>query len=436
MKKLLWLLLLLVLGLLWLVWYLWKVPQTADCPTPAPSIPANAVPNQYIVQYEEGVDAATVTARTAELEALGDVLKKQCQCGQQLQLWEVGPGVDIEERGQTLEDKTGIDSIDFNVPVQTGPILRLPGNEQPSPNERNKEFDLWSSPNPPQAGAKPVSVAMIDTGVDPAHPGVSAILWKNKQEAAGAGPDDDQNCLENDLMGWDFAGNDNDPTDSSGHGTHLSGLVANGYPNNSGLELMALRFHDGNDGYLFDGICAIYYAVDKGAKVINLSWGYYNATPSPALAKALAYARNKDVLVVTSAGNEGRDNDAITEKHWPSDFKLIFDNMLSVAALNYYRTDLPSFSNFGAHSVDLAAPGTAVISTLPGGGTGEMSGSSMSAAIVSRTASIIRAQNPEYSAPQVRLYILGNTRFLPALVGKVQSAGALDQAAAFGAAGL
>ena len=84
MKKLLWLLLLLVLGLLWLVWYLWKVPQTADCPTPAPSIPANAAPNQYIVQYEEGVDAATVTARTAELEALGDVLKKQCQCGQQL----------------------------------------------------------------------------------------------------------------------------------------------------------------------------------------------------------------------------------------------------------------------------------------------------------------------------------------------------------------
>ena len=217
-------------------------------------------------------------------------------------------------------------------------------------------------------GNSNIVVAVLDSGVDYNHPDLAANIWTNQAELTGtSGVDDDGNGKIDDVRGWDFVDDDNDPIDSDDHGTHVAGSIAAVGNNSTGItgvswsaQIMPLRFLDAfGSGSVADAIEAIDYAIDKGAKIINASYGSY--TFSPLERAAIASARDAGILFVAAAGNDNWNNDSAT-KHYPSSYDLA--NIIAVAATDQ-SDSRASFSNYGATSVDVAAPGTSIFSTRP-----------------------------------------------------------------------
>ncbi|MFA5106720.1 MAG: S8 family serine peptidase [Patescibacteria group bacterium] len=187
-------------------------------------------------------------------------------------------------------------------------------------------------------------VAVIDTGVNLSHPELSASI----------------------VQGYDFVDDDTSPYDVGGHGTHVAGTIAARGNNSDGVtgvswsaKIMPIRVLGIGGGTNSDIADGIRYAVDHGAKVLNMSLG--GTGYSQVLYDAIDYAKTHDVLAVVAAGNDGRNNDGGTHTY-PCDYDL--DNIICVAATT--QTDaLASFSNYGTTSVDVAAPGTNIMSTYP-----------------------------------------------------------------------
>ncbi len=187
------------------------------------------------------------------------------------------------------------------------------------------------------SGTKPI-VAIIDSGIDFSHSVFtnSNALWKNTQEIPNNGVDDDGNGFVDDIYGWDFANNDNNPSDDQGHGTHVAGIVLGTGQNIFGstqtpakIQIMTLKFLTAaGDGKTSDAIQAVYYAVKNGAKVINNSWG--GTGYSRTLLDAIAYAYSNKVLFVAAAGNEGKNIDSAPV--YPASYMI--PNVLPVAATN------------------------------------------------------------------------------------------------------
>jgi subtilisin family serine protease len=209
-------------------------------------------------------------------------------------------------------------------------------------------------------------VAVIDTGIDINHPELKNHIWVNPGETPNNGVDDDRNGFIDDVNGWDFYHNDNtvfDATDLDEHGTHVAGTIAASTNNGEGIagiapnvKIMPLKFIGGSgEGYTSDAILAIDYAMKMGVKVSNNSWG--GGPFDPALYDAI---KNSNSLFVAAAGNDALDNDLIPS--YPDSFDL--DNIISVAALNGYG-ELAEFSNYGKQSVDIAAPGDFIQSSIP-----------------------------------------------------------------------
>jgi type II secretion system protein G len=208
-------------------------------------------------------------------------------------------------------------------------------------------------------------VAVIDTGVDYRHPDLSANIWANPDEVPANGIDDDGNGFIDDVRGWDFVNNDNDPMDDNGHGTTVSGII--GAVGNNGigmagsvfsLQMMPLKVLDFTGSGPVDGIIeAIQYANMKGTEVANCSFGFSGGF-SQALKDAITNA--PEVLFSCAAGNSGRDNDTMPE------FPASLDNPNIISVASSGKTDdLSIFSNFGLVSVDVAAPGEFMESTVP-----------------------------------------------------------------------
>jgi subtilisin family serine protease len=244
-------------------------------------------------------------------------------------------------------------------------------------------------------GSTDIIVAVIDTGIDYTHPDLAANMWINSGEKPGNGIDDDGNGYTDDVYGYDFYNNDPDPYDDNEHGTHCAGTIGAVGNNSQGVvgvswnvSLMGLKFLGASgSGNTFDAIRAIDYAIDNGARVINASFG--GAGYDPALEDAVQRAADEEVLFVAAAGNEGTNND--TSPSYPASFPVNY--LLSVAATD--GTDsLTWFSNYGSTSVDVAAPGSAIRSTVPGGGYQSFSGTSMATPHVAGLAALLLAENP------------------------------------------
>jgi hypothetical protein len=182
---------------------------------------------------------------------------------------------------------------------------------------------------------------------------------------------------------------------------------------------MPLKFigADGN-GSIENAVAAIYFAVNHGAKVINASWGGNDY--SQALSDAIGYAASKNVVFVTAAGNDGVNNDQASS--YPADFRL--PNTISVAAVDE-AGNLASFSNYGPTTVDLAAPGVDIRSTVPGG-FATYSGTSMAAPFVTGVVALVAGVHPGYSAAQLVHQVVATAKPLPTLAARVVSGGIVD----------
>lgn len=269
-----------------------------------------------------------------------------------------------------------------------------------------------------------VVVAVIDSGIDLNHEDLKDNIWNNPFEKLD-GIDNDNNGYVDDVHGWNFVGQNNDVNDDYYHGTHVAGIIA-GANNGVGIvgvnpfaKIMSLKFQNSSGlGYTGAAVSAINYAVkmkNAGINVaaINLSWGG-GTSVNLALQKALQNANDNGIVVVSAAGNNGSDND-VTPRY-PSSYKM--SNSISVGSINKDYS-YASYSNYGKNSVELAAPGSEILSTLPGNKYGYVSGSSTSAPFVSGAVSLLKSL--DYSASQIKSGLLYGASFLNSLADKVGS---------------
>jgi subtilisin family serine protease len=214
-------------------------------------------------------------------------------------------------------------------------------------------------------GSENVIIAVLDSGVANMHPDQINNRWINLTELSGVtGVDDDGNGYIDDIYGWDFWGNDSNPEDYNSHGTHVAGTIAAQGDNGSDItgvnwdaSIMPVRI-GGVVGLMSYAVEGIVYAVENGADIINASYGGSNFSQSAY--NAIKYANDNDVLFVAAAGNSSNDNDI--DPHYPSSYNL--PNVIAVAATDQDDA-LESFSNYGATTVDVAAPGDNIYSTIP-----------------------------------------------------------------------
>jgi len=295
-------------------------------------------------------------------------------------------------------------------------------------------------------GSTDVVVAVVDTGVY-AHPDLLNNLWVNAGETdCNDGIDNDGNGKVDDCSGWNFYDLNNNTGDDDGHGTHVAGIigaVGNNSIGTSGVawqvKIMPVRFIGATGGSIADEIAAIQYAVQNGAQIINASFGCDTDYPedctfSISEYEAIRDARDAGVLFVTAAGNGWNNNDGAVQ-NYPSSYCVdqVFEsqtypglsNIVSVAATDQ-NDNLADYSNWGATSVHVAAPGSDILSTSINPSYDSMSGTSMATAFVSGGAAMLRAAKPDATMQQVKTTLLSSADSLLSLDSLVSTGGRLN----------
>ena len=272
--------------------------------------------------------------------------------------------------------------------------------------------------------SRAVVVAVVDTGIDTSHPALVSALWTNPGETgrdalgrdkATNGIDDDGNGFVDDVHGWNFVTNSPVLTDQHGHGTHIAGVIAKapGEP-----KLMILKYYDPkatDRENLARSIASVRYANKMGAQIINYSGGGYGSDERER--EAFVESQKKGIIVVAAAGNEHLNSDL--NRFYPAGYGL--SNFVAVAATDREGKMLAT-SNYGAHTVDIAAPGGRILSTLPDGKWGYMTGTSQATAVVTLIlAQIMNKRGPaSESATQTKMELMKLGSFDAKLEGKTK----------------
>lgn len=280
-----------------------------------------------------------------------------------------------------------------------------------------------------QTGDSSVIIAVLDSGADYNHQDLAANMWRNPGEIANNGLDDDGNGFIDDVRGWNFVGDNNDPFDDNSHGTHVAGTIAAAGNNGLGVvgvnwqaRIMPLKFLDAQgNGTISDAIEALQYAATMGARLTNNSWG--GSGFSLALREAIMAADDAGILFVAAAGNVGDNNDLLPL--YPASYNL--PNLISVAATDH-NDNLAIFSNYGPSSVDLGAPGVSILSTTPGDTYGYKSGTSMATPHVTGIAALLMADLPILSHTGVKARLLNAVDQIATLRGTVTTGGRVNAA--------
>lgn len=294
-------------------------------------------------------------------------------------------------------------SVLFVIPDQEIKALATPLD--PGYEIQKQDFALISAPEAwdLRCCAEDVIVAILDTGVDLWHQDLAANIWTNPGEFPHDGIDNDQNGYIDDIHGWNFVDNNNvvyQSTDEP-HGTHVAGIIGAVGNNSLGVtgtawqvQLMVLKIlGPKGTGFLSHALEAFAYAAKAGAKIANNSWGHDGFSEAEMLAIAAS-----ELLFICAAGNEGTNND-LGGGNYPSSYDL--ENIIAVAATNE-NDELAWFSNYGASSVQLAAPGVSIYSTYPGDNYGSMSGTSMATPFVAGAAALLMARYPQLPSFQAQ----------------------------------
>lgn len=312
--------------------------------------------------------------------------------------------------------------------------------------EANTIYSTRATPNDPQfsvqyahthinsegawnltTGAASVLVAVVDTGVNYNHPDLSANIRVNGGEVPSNGVDDDSNGYVDDYFGYDFSDIDGDPADANGHGTHCAGIIGAAGNNSAGVAginwsvgILPVRVLDAaGSGTNADVAAGIRYAVGRGVAAISLSLG--GELGSATIDDAIAAAKAARILVAAAAGNDSSNNDVYPVYPASSEH----ENVISVAATNS-SDRLATFSNYGAASVDVAAPGQEILSAWLGSSYQYKDGTSMATPLVAGLAALMKSVNPSLGYYELKGILMGTVDPVSSLSGKVLSQGRIN----------
>jgi subtilisin family serine protease len=284
-----------------------------------------------------------------------------------------------------------------------------------------------------QVSPSQITVAVIDTGADINHPDLKKSIWINEGETGKDifghnketnGVDDDANGFVDDVHGWNFVENNNDVSDANGHGTHIAGIINKEFhrhktqtSQSSALSLMILKYYNPNGSdieNIRNTANAVKYANKMKARIVNYSGG--GSSQYALEFKAIEDAVHNDILFIAAAGNNNMNTDQ--QKYYPANYPI--KNIISVAASDK-QGELVSFSNYGLRSVDIAAPGEEIYSTLPNNKYGFMSGTSQSTAYVTGVAARLMSKTSRASTTQsILVDLLSLSKFNSTLKGKTK----------------
>lgn len=303
--------------------------------------------------------------------------------------------------------------------------LHNSGQSGGTPGADIDALEAWKISSGARQGEGPL-VAVIDSGIDYNHPDLWANLWINPGEIPDDGIDNDNNGVVDDIYGYNAFDDNGDPMDRYGHGTHCAGILGAVGDNREGItgvspkaNMMAVKIFSDDGRSSTDVILrGLAYSARMGAQITSNSWG--GRQNSQALLEAF---QAHPGLHVAAAGNQGYNNDRFDQ--FPANFPL--DNIVAVAATT--NLDLKaSFSQWGAKNVDLAAPGENILSTLPEGKYGFLSGTSMATPHVSATAALLMTEYPEMKSDEIVRRLRYGAERAPALAGISASNGRLNAA--------
>ncbi len=346
-------------------------------------------------------------------------------------------GVHLEEMTRDeLRDKyskqdalNDVDVIepDYNVTVFDAPVMDPTGDSNWGINSVNIK-EAWSA----GVYGQGITVAIIDSGLDINHPQLRNRLNINSAEASGMpGVDDDNNGFPDDVVAWNFGANSSDISDPIGHGTHVAGVIAADHTANStdpkGIaphaQVLPISFIDASGGgYISNAIQAIDYARDRGAQVINASWG--GGGCSTILQQKIDALKAQGIIFVAASGNAGNNIDQILE--FPASLNL--SNQITVGSTDPSLA-MSNFSNYGVVAVHLLAPGANIYSTFPGGYR-TMSGTSMATPFVTGAVAILKSYRPQADYSKIKSALLNSVSSgnYPVLTrGRLNIAAALAQ---------
>ena len=370
-----------------------SVPFNAEGVVALEPLMPNNIGVMSVKENDPGIKASTEgTWYTAELRAGTDVLAAASAISSQ-------PGVIAAEPDYIRS--TMADGIpDAATDDRMGEQWQL---------ERSNVTQAWSylqSQGIDPGGSRDVVVAVIDTGVDYTHPDLTANMWTNSGEIPDNGIDDDNNGYVDDVygactVGNSFAGESGDPQDDHGHGTHVAGIIAAAGGNGGtvgvayNVQIMAVKAAQSSGVLTSSDIAqAIYYAVENGADVINMSFGGYGRSTVEEDALQVAFGQ---AVLVAAAGNGGIPNLPMGKDMFPAAYPWVLGVMAERPEPAANGDNLAEFSNWDSsaqdsHEYEVMAPGVGILSTLPGGKYASWSGTSMAAPVVSGIAALVRSK--------------------------------------------